>query len=353
MSRRTYLALGAGFLGLAGIVAACAQPITQIDEPDASDPDTGTTPPKDGGGSDAGKTDAGCAAGETKCGSVCKNLTNDPQNCGSCGTPCSSGRTCESGECHLACAPQTRCLVGDAGPEAGVETCVDTKTNASHCGGCNQACPSVQYCDAGTCDLDCSDAGTKCTVPDAGLACIDTKTNSAHCGACNAPCAGGKVCVNGACQTPVAQNIAPLGTVTISGGGSTGNYLPAKANDGISQATNCNMFAWITAGSAPAADWIQVDWGSTSHLVQSVTVDTNTTGTDVCGNSGRVLAGAQVQWWNGATWVTATTISGQTNDWTYNFPSAVTTTKVRLYGVYATGGQGSNPVVFELTVNGT
>ena len=342
-----------GLLGASGIIAACATSTVQLDFDAGVDQDTGVTPPKDSGNSDAPKTDAGCNAGETKCGPNCKNLQTDPQNCGTCGTPCPNGNVCENGTCHLGCSPQTRCIVSDSGADSGIETCVDIQTNAGHCGAGHAACPSAQYCDAGSCDLDCTDAGVKCVVPDAGLTCIDTKTNINHCGACNAPCTGGKVCVNSACITQVATNIAPLGTVTISGGGSSGNYLPSQANNGVSQITNCNMFAWISAGGAPATDWMQVDWGVNSHIVNSVTVDTNTTGTDSCGNSGRVLAGAQVQYWNGATWVTSGTVSAQTGDWTYTFPAPVTTTKVRLYAVYATGGQGSNPIVFELIVNGT
>jgi hypothetical protein len=208
-SRRLYLAAIGGVVMAAGVVAACATSsvVTDLDA-STTDPDTGTTV-KDSGGTDGGKTDAGCNVGETKCGSVCKNLTNDPQNCGTCGSPCSSGRVCESSECHIACSPQTRCLVGDAGPDSGVETCVDTKTNTAHCGACNAACPSAQYCDAGACDLSC-DAGTKCSVPDAGLTCVDTTSSMSHCGACNQPCTGGKVCIASACVlAPTAVQIFP------------------------------------------------------------------------------------------------------------------------------------------------
>ncbi|CAN5362869.1 hypothetical protein BH09MYX1_BH09MYX1_57320 [soil metagenome] len=220
LKRRLYIATIAATVGLGGIVSACATSGLLVDL-DASTGDDSATTPDSGGTKDSGPaTDAGCNQGETKCGSACKSLGMDPQNCGQCGTVCAGGTACEQGSCHLACSPQTRCLVGDAGPDSGVETCIDTKTNQDHCGACNAACPSAQFCDAGTCDLGC-DAGVKCAVPDAGLSCIDTQTSNAHCGACNAPCTSGKVCITGTCQIPVSTNVEifpPTGNLVDPGG---------------------------------------------------------------------------------------------------------------------------------------
>ena len=44
--------------------------------------------------------------------------------------------------------------------------------------------------------------------------------------------------------------------------------------------------------------------------------------------------------------MTIATITGQTDDWDYSF-TTVTTTAMRLYNIYALGGQGSNPIVYE------
>ena len=43
------------------------------------------------------------------------------------------------------------------------------------------------------------------------------------------------------------------------------------------------------------------------------------------------------------------TVSGKLDDWDYTFTQQVTTTRVRLYDVYATNtmGQTSNPMAFE------
>jgi hypothetical protein len=80
-------------------------------------------------------------------------------------------------------------------------------------------------------------------------------------------------------------------------------------------------------------------------------IDTTTTTNNTCGY-GRTLGGAQVQWWNGSSWVTDGTVSGQTNDWDYTFTSPVTTTQVRLYAIYAapTSTTPSNPIIYEWQV---
>ena len=78
--RRVVLAFIILGLGGGGTIAACATSgkVLEIDASvdDASVVDTSAP-------SEGGKTDAGCNSGETKCGSVCKNLQTDPQNCGS------------------------------------------------------------------------------------------------------------------------------------------------------------------------------------------------------------------------------------------------------------------------------
>lgn len=272
-SRRVAIVMVAGIIGMGGVVAACATSTTLVDLDASTGPDTGAT--TDGNVADAPKTDAGCNQGETKCGPTCKNLQTDPQNCGQCATVCGNGQVCEQGNCHLGCAPQTRCLVGDAGPDTGVETCVDTKTNAGHCGACNAACPSAQYCDSGTCDLDCTDAGVKCAVPDAGLACIDTKTNSNHCGACNAPCTGGKVCINSTCQVPVVNGVQifpPTGSLQDPGASSV--WSARYYNMTFAQAQTLVSIEWranlATIDSIRAEIW---DPGTQAKLATGSTVN--------------------------------------------------------------------------------
>ena len=340
MNHRRWISAGSTCALSLGLLAACANGLVDTggDGQDASASDS-TTLPDSGTTSDTGtKTDAGCAAGETKCGPQCSDLQTDPAHCGTCQGQCANNQACEKGACHLACSlPLSRCTTGDGG----VENCVDLKQDGLNCGTCGTTCPDSFVCDAGGCDLVCGDAGSKCPGADGGPTCLDTTTDKNNCGTCGNACTGGKVCVASTCQTVALSNIALLGTVTVSpGGGSVGNYVPAKANDNILQAANCNMFAWISSG---ATAWIQLTWGQ-SHVVSSINLDTNGPATDSCGNSGRTVSGGQVQWWNGASWVTAGTVSGQTDDWSYTFPAPVTTTQIRIYAVTQTSG---NPMVFE------
>lgn len=255
-----------------GAVAACATSGSQI-EIDASVGDDASST-KDSAVADSGpKTDAGCNSGETKCGSACKNLSNDPQNCGQCGNPCPNGSACEQSSCHLACAPQTRCVVADGGGDAGVELCVDTKTNVSHCGGCNQPCSGPQFCDAGTCDLACADAGTKCAIPDAGTQCVDTTTSNAHCGGCNQPCTNGKTCVSGTCQTvsvTAVQIFPPTGSLQDPGASSVWSaryynltFAQAQSITGIDWRANLSSADSIRAEIWDPANQSQVAVGST------------------------------------------------------------------------------------------
>jgi hypothetical protein len=64
------------------------------------------------------------------CGTSCVNTTNDPNNCGLCGTTCHAGYLC--------------CNSG----------CVNVQADSAHCGSCAKACSSKQGCLNGTC-TDC------------------------------------------------------------------------------------------------------------------------------------------------------------------------------------------------------
>jgi hypothetical protein len=40
-----------------------------------------------------------CAAGETACMGVCRDLQKSKQACGGCGIQCGAGESCENGAC--------------------------------------------------------------------------------------------------------------------------------------------------------------------------------------------------------------------------------------------------------------
>ncbi|MEO7096682.1 MAG: hypothetical protein ABI175_25720, partial [Polyangiales bacterium] len=69
----------------------------------------------------------------------CFDLSNDPYNCGVCGTMCATGEVCTNG----ACSCGTAALVCGG-------TCVDPTTDANNCGACGRTC-GTGACVGGDC----------------------------------------------------------------------------------------------------------------------------------------------------------------------------------------------------------
>ena len=73
--------------------------------------------------------------------------------------------------------------------------CVDTSSDVSHCGGCNQPCDAGEVCDGtGSCTGECQAGLENC-----GGTCADLQSNIDHCGECFRACGGGEICVAGEC----------------------------------------------------------------------------------------------------------------------------------------------------------
>jgi hypothetical protein len=133
----------------------------------------------------AAGTDA-CATGQTECGGLCASTDTDRNNCGACGTVCTDGEVCDgAGVCALSCQSG---LIDCNG------TCVDPNTDEAFCGASGDcqggnagtACAAGETCDgAGTCALSCQSGLIDCNGT-----CIDPNVNTAFCGA-TGDCAGG------------------------------------------------------------------------------------------------------------------------------------------------------------------
>jgi hypothetical protein len=83
-----------------------------------------------------------CVAGTTCCGATgCKNLQNDPSNCGACDDPVTPGNICTTGH---DCAPNQLWCNG---------MCTTVLDNPEHCGVCNRTCPILNSCQGLQCRL--------------------------------------------------------------------------------------------------------------------------------------------------------------------------------------------------------
>jgi hypothetical protein len=201
-------------------------------------------------------------------------VSSDLAHCGACDRACSSdgvaSLSCEGGACSSSCERGFANCVQDADPDDGCETAVSS--DAAHCGGCGNKCPTGFVCVDGQCSCDfkndcgngngvecsnhlcqcnltacrpgerCRDSGgTKaCSCNGAtgpGCAanefccgvggCTDVLSNAANCGACGRACTPGFACAAGTCQCDSAvdcggQDVPEAGTGGAASEGSGG-----------------------------------------------------------------------------------------------------------------------------------
>jgi hypothetical protein len=89
------------------------------------------------------------------CDCVLDELDTDEQNCGSCGTVCSSGLQCVQGSCVDTQNDMNNCgQVGLACSEGFIchqGICLDLENDENNCGLVGRVCPSGSTCNAGSC----------------------------------------------------------------------------------------------------------------------------------------------------------------------------------------------------------
>jgi hypothetical protein len=83
--------------------------------------------------------------------------------------------------------------------------CVDLRSSAGHCGACDTACGSDQFCIAGTCNDACDAPLVLC-----GGQCVDLQVDETACGACGTVCASG-LCVTGECTDVIPGHVVVIG----------------------------------------------------------------------------------------------------------------------------------------------
>ncbi|MCB9585763.1 MAG: hypothetical protein H6718_10205 [Polyangiaceae bacterium] len=134
-------------------------------------------------------TTCGCQTGYQDCDSTlgCELDLSDADHCGNCTTKCTGGTVCDGASCVSSCTSGTLCN----------QSCVDTDTSSSHCGGCNQPVGANQHCEAGqpTCDVGWADCNGQ---PGDGCE-INTTNDAGHCGNCTTACKPGAQCTDSSC----------------------------------------------------------------------------------------------------------------------------------------------------------
>jgi hypothetical protein len=121
-------------------------------------------------------------------------------------------------------------------------------------------------------------------------------------------------------------------------------------NDGNLQAS-CG-FCWVDTDSGWSGKYIQYNWAST-QLLWGFWIDTNYYTSDPCGVNPRTLGQGTVQWWDGSTWITDSSVSGAIDDWSYAFAAPVSTTALRIMDIQVNPScpyQTTNPIIFEWQV---
>jgi hypothetical protein len=145
-----------------------------------------------------------CAAGTTPacCDGICKDLSDDASNCGSCGKICSGPTSgtgtaiCISGNCSVSCSgPYSAC------PTVNSTYCANEQTDLNNCGRCGNVCAGPTSgtgsatCNQGHCTITCSGP-----TPNAcGTACTNVTTDVKNCGKCGTVCLATEQCVGGVC----------------------------------------------------------------------------------------------------------------------------------------------------------
>ncbi len=282
------------------------------------------------------------ASGETTGPSVSCVLADDCDDA----DPCTEDN-CVNSECAsvpVDCDDGVGCTLDACDPATGA--CTNMPSDA--------ACDDADLCNGSElCDplLDCFE-GAPITCSDGEACTLDTCEPST--GACSIEvidaCTSGDGCCPLGCSVAdtdcTCTNLATSATASSSGGG-IGVYGPGAWIDGNGEEScpaGClSCFGWITNSSTPSGAFLQLTW-ATPQLIGSMFIDGLAAGG--CQALSRGLAGGNVQYWSGASWVTVSTFAGESGDLEFSFDPPLTTTQIRIYDAVAPAG-GNNSLAFE------
>lgn len=290
-----------------------------------------------------------CNTGRCRAGECVAEAANEQLDCDD-GSPCTSSDACVAGNCQPG-APtdcsdlDEACAVGVCDPQQG---CTTQPANAG--GTCDDGsfCTANDVCDAaGSCAgpdaYDCGAPSSACAqigCDEAQDACIETPITA---------CVSGDTCCPSGCTATqdsdcnCSTNHGLTAMALSSGGGLAPCCAVTLMNDVVSEPT-CS-FHWINNGQVPNGAFIEFQWAS-PVTIGSTYIATQHANMAVCGSAGRNVNSGSVQYWDGNGWVTATTFSAQLDDVAVNLPMPVTTTRLRIFDMTTSPGNG-NSMIYE------
>ena len=120
-----------------------------------------------------------CSEDEEICDGQCVDTSTDADHCGGCGQECPAPENavpiCSDSECGFECAADFDFCSG---------ACVDLQIDSNHCGVCGNGCPEGEICQGGSCEeLECDGEELVC-----GSECVDVNIDPDHCGDCGIVC---------------------------------------------------------------------------------------------------------------------------------------------------------------------
>jgi hypothetical protein len=198
--------------------------------------------------------DAGFGDCNNKASDGCETTTsNNTQNCGTCGNICSAangGSACSGGKCSI-----TSCNLGtaDCDGQVGNGCEVNTTNNPANCGSCGTACQAVNggnVCTASACVPSCNAGFGNCDG-NVNNGCETNKLSDAqNCGACGTICttnnASATACANGSCK-PTCK--AGFGDCDNNGTNGCETNTTSDANNCGSCGMKCNLPNAVSACS--------------------------------------------------------------------------------------------------------
>lgn len=151
----------------------------------------------------------GCNGGLFPCSGSCVDRTSDARHCGMCGNACparaNAQPTCNASACSFSCNMN----FGNCDNMAANGCESDLRADENNCGVCGNSCPapanSTRLCSAGACSFTCSNGFGNCDGNLANGCESSLATSNTHCGRCGNACGGGQSCTNGTCACPPGE----------------------------------------------------------------------------------------------------------------------------------------------------